>query len=79
MVFNGQKTCLGTMKNLYKTIIKTVTKDTYPKEMKKQHSDLPFLQGRMKIDKCKPIDCHHLLRKQCHDEQVSVWKDFGEC
>ena len=36
MVFSGQKTCLGTMKNLYKTMIKTVTKDTYPKEMKKQ-------------------------------------------
>lgn len=29
MVLDGEKTCLGSMKNLYKNTMKTVTNDTY--------------------------------------------------
>ena len=36
-------------KFIYKTMIKTVTKDTHPKELQKQHSDLPFLLERTKV------------------------------
>ena len=30
----------------------------YPKKLHDSHSDLPFLPRRMKIDKCKKLDCN---------------------
>ena len=37
----------------------------YLRKLHDLHSDLPFLQKRMKIDKCKKLVCNLLNKKIC--------------
>ena len=39
----------------------------YPKELHDLHSDLPFLHGRMKINKCKKLVCN------LHDKKTMLF------
>ena len=42
----------------------------YPKELRDLHSDLPFLQKKMKIDKCKKLVCDLHNKKICSTYKV---------
>ena len=42
----------------------------YPKELHDLHSDLPFLQKKMKIDKCKKLVCDLHNKKICSTHKV---------
>ena len=59
------------MKNLQKTITKTITKAKilevdikFPKRLHKLHSDLPFLSERMDVNKCKKLVCNLFNKKK---------------
>ena len=35
----------------------------YPKNLKKLHSDLPFLPEKMKVDGCQKLICNFMIKK----------------
>ena len=61
MVLNEGKTCLGSMKNSSKTMMKTVAKDTtevdldFPEELQKEPSALSLLSKRTYTAKCEKL------------------------
>ena len=44
----------------------------YPKELHNKHSDLPFLPGRMKVNKCKKLVCNLYDKKDYVDHIKSL-------
>ena len=68
-VANREKISLGSMKNSYKTMTKTVIKHIllvyvkYSKEPQELHSDMLCLPKRMQIAKCEKIVCNLCNKK----------------